>query len=139
LELPKEPSGDWWLDKAVQERIKGDRLLIREAARIAYEAIERLPFGAFLRREYPTPDRQLDHLIRAMLCAEPPFEILAAKPPSTVPHPIDPQNIGQFQPVRGTNDLRRSSESVPFTNATVAREDLRRFIKAVKELPADAL
>jgi hypothetical protein len=120
-----------------ERRAEGEvRLLIRDAAIAAYEAVEETKFGAFIRDQYQDPEKRLEYVIRGMLIMSPPLEILAAEPPSTVLRPLLWHERSHLQPVRGTSDLRAVGEAADgdYRNVSITRAELDRYISTAREL-----
>lgn len=133
---PKDYYGIWFNRDEIEALWPNDRLPLRDAMRLAYEALENHPNAKYFMEEANkgNSEDKLTNLANVLLCMEgDTFDLKAARPPSTISRPVDMGERDYVEMAEGTSNLRRTVSGSPaFENASISRAALRRFIERMK-------
>ena len=128
-----QPVSEWWLDKLAANKAERSRILIGDAARQIYTAIQELPAGEEADKFAGNdPESRLLYCVYIILSRDPPYDLRGTKPPADTPISLKGMALS---PVPGTNNLRsKNHPGQLFVDVTISRADLERHIEYLKTL-----
>lgn len=126
------PGGD--LNIKAGDGVSSSRILLREAARIAYSAIQNLRIGRFIRSHCPEGNEQLvEYFINGILIF--PSDLEGLHSIAITPMAIDSSSRKGLRIIEGTSNLRASENKTPVVSeVTISQESLDRYIAFLKQI-----
>jgi hypothetical protein len=111
----------------------GRKILFHDAARLAYEAMERTGLDDMTSTDYSSPEVNLNHFKYVFLSAarDGKIRLYGKRPPSTQSLQIPVDLISGLKPRDSTSNLMSLSAASPLTfqEVTISKHDLKRLIR----------
>jgi hypothetical protein len=106
------------------------RILIEDAARIAYEKAERLSALEFVDSPNVAPENKLNHFKYAFMTNNE-ITLYGTKPPSSMSLPIPREELSELYPVPGLSQLNYLTpyQQIAYIDVAISRKDLRHIIR----------
>ena len=133
---------DIHLNQAQIERVwpkLNDKLLILEAARIAFETAEEIGIEDLVSSDSQTPAEKLSYHVNAFLVRDLPLS--GCRPPSTASRIIPNAVQNRLHHIVGTNSLTSdfASESARYDEVTIRRFDLDDYLQSLRRAAREGI